>query len=426
MKKTWIIGGVVLAAVAGGGAWWASAKARDATIPPEAIATAHRGDLEIVVTETGRIQPLTKVDVKSKVAGQVHDLKVKEGQRVKRGDVLLELDPTDFKRNLAQAEADRAMVRSELDALVAGSRREDIAEARAMLAQSRTRAKRAAAERARANQAHAAGSLTPREWEQALSTADEAQDEVRGAESKLARLLAGARPEEVAQARARLRKADVAYQAAKDQLAYSVIRAPIDGTVIHTGIEIGEMVTPGVSETGNREPLLTVADLSKLVVESDINQIDVGKVSVDQVVAIRVDTLPGKKFTGRVHKVAPAAVANPAQKEVQLFPIDVLVAPGAKEVGLLKPGMRADIDIFVQRKPDVVLLPIEAVVRGKDAAAKVTVLKKQGNGTEWSREPRDVQLGSSDDDQIEVISGLSEGDQVYIDPASAKANTNQF
>lgn len=425
MKKSWILAAVAVVALGGGGAWYASAKARQADIAPEAIATAKRGDLEIVVTETGRIQPLTKVDVKSKVAGQVFALQVKEGQAVKRGTTLLELDPTDFKRSLAQAEADRAMVRAELDALVAGSRREDVAEARALLAQARTRFKRASDDRHRANQAHAAGSLTPREWEQANSMADEAQSEVRGAESKLARLLAGARPEEVAQSRARLRKADVAFQAARDQLAYTVIRAPIDGTVIHTGIEVGEMVTPGVSETGNREPLLTVADLSRLVVESDINQIDVGKVSVDQVVKIRVDTLPGRIFTGRVHKVAPAAVVNPQQKEVQLFPIEVLVAPGAKEVGLLKPGMRADIDIFVQRKPDVVLLPIEAVLRGKDATAKVTVIKRKGT-SEWDRETREVKLGASDDDQIEVISGLSEGEKVFIDPASAKENINQF
>jgi RND family efflux transporter MFP subunit len=277
-------------------------------------------------------------------------------------------------------------------------------------------------DRARAAKAMEAGSLTPREWDAARSDAAQAEAEVRAYESKLARLQAGARPEEVAQARARLRKAEVAVASARDQLAYTIIKAPISGTVIHRGIEAGEMVTPGVSETGDRKPLLTVADLSKLVVESDINQIDVGKLTLGQSVSIRVDTLPGVAFSGSVYKVAPAAVAG-RERDVQLFPIQTIVAHAGADK--LKPGMSADLDIFIQKRPHVLLLPVEAVVRDKREQGHVTVVKKGADG-HWIKEKRTVTLGTGSDHEVEVVSGLTEGEQVYIDPASAKDNVNQF
>jgi HlyD family secretion protein len=414
------IGAVVLAGL-GGGAWYAYARTTASDLNPEAVVTAHRGDLEIVVTETGRIQPLTKVDIKSKVAGQVMTLKVKEGQQVKAGDVLLELDPRDFRRALAQAEADHAMVAAELNGLLAGPRREDLEEARANLSQALARARRAGEERDRAAKALAANSLTPAEWTQARGLADEANAGVAAAQSKLRRLQAGAGAAEVQQARARLRKADVELQAARDQLAYGVIRAPISGTIIHRGIQVGEMVTPGVSETGNREPLLTVADLNTLVVQSDINQIDVGKLAIGQQVAIRVDTLPGESFTGEVYKVAPAAVAG-RERDVQLFPMETIVRnAGANR---LRPGMSADLDIFVAKKPNALVLPVEAVTREKGGVGKVTFVRKTRD--KWVREARTVRLGASSDQEVEVLAGLAEGDQVLIDPASAKDNVNKF
>ncbi|MDB5099605.1 MAG: putative rane protein [Cyanobacteria bacterium RYN_339] len=414
--------GTAVVAVLGGGAWFAYTRVSSTDLNPEAVVTAHRGDLEIVVTETGRIQPMTKVDIKSKVAGQVMTLSGKEGQKVKPGDVLLELDPRDFRRHLAQAEADHAMVAAELNGLLAGARREDLEEARANLAQARARARRTQDDRDRAAKALSANSLTPQEWSQARGAADEAQAGVAAAQSKLNRLQAGARVAEVQQARARLRKADVELQSARDQLAYCVIRSPIAGTIIHRGIQVGEMVTPGVSETGNREPLLTVADLSSLVVQSDINQIDVGKLAIGQTVAIRVDTLPGESFNGEVYKVAPAAVAG-RERDVQLFPMETIVRNGGG--GRLRPGMSADLDIFIAKKANALLLPVEAVTREKGGVGKVTFVRK-GRDNKWVREARTVRLGASSDQEVEVIAGLADGDRVLIDPASAKDNVNKF
>lgn len=419
--RNWILAGLVVALAAGGG-WYYYAHNQHEALDPEALVLAHKGDLEIVITETGRIQPRTKVDVKSKVAGQVQSVPVHEGQVVKAGDVLLQLDPHDSQRAFAQAEADREVAKAELDGLMAGPRDEDLAEAQAAIEQARARKRQADADHARAAQALAAKSLTPREWDQATEAATEANAGLKAAQSKLDRLKAGARTDEIAGARARLRKAEVALQAARDQLASCVIRSPIAGTVIHRGIEVGELVTPGVSETGNREPLLSVADLSSLVVESDINQIDVGKLAVGQPVTVRVDTLPGASFKGEVYKVSPAAVAG-RERDVQLFPMETLVRDTAGS--RLRPGMSADLDIFVASRHDVLLLPVEAVTREKGGVGRVTFVRKRTDG-KWARETRTVRLGAASDQEVEILSGMEDGDQVLIDPPSAKDNVNKF
>ena len=167
--------------------------------------------------------------------------------------------------------------------------------------------------------------------------------------------------------------------------------------------------------------MLTVADLSTLVVQSDINQIDVGKLALGQQVAIRVDTLPGESFTGEVYKVAPAAVAG-RERDVQLFPMETIVRNAGG--GRLRPGMSADLDIFVAKKPNALVLPVEAVTREKGGVGKVTYVRKTRD--KWVREARTVRLGASSDQEVEVLAGLQEGDQVLIDPASAKDNVNKF
>lgn len=421
-RRNW---GLALGAIAllGGGAWILIGRSHGADIPAAALATASRGDLSIVVAETGMVQPLRHVDIKSKVAGQVSQVLVREGERVSQGQVLLTLDPTDFKRQLAQAQADAQMAKAELAQLTDGPRPEDLVAARAELETARAHALQADADRDRARRALASGTIAPAEWDQARSDAMSADAQVREAQSKLDELVAGPRAEAIAEARAKYAKAQVAVEAAQDQLTYTVIRAPIAGTVIHRGIEVGEMVTPGVSQTaGDQQPLLTVADLSKLVVESDINQIDVGKLALGQRVSIQVDSLPGESFTGKIYKVAPAAVPG-KENGVQLFPIQTLIDAGNAP---LRPGMSADLDIYVQNKPNVLLLPVEAVLRDGDALkGKVTLVTRAQNGA-WQKTTRDVTLGASSDSQVEVVAGLAAGDQVLIDPASAKAEVNKF
>jgi multidrug efflux pump subunit AcrA (membrane-fusion protein) len=355
--------------------------------PPEAIVRVTRGPLEIVVKETGRIQPFAKVDLRSKVAGQVLKLHVRTGDRVRAGQVLLELDASDLRRQEALAEADVAIARAQLSGLLSGARRAELVEARVQLREAQLR--------------------------QAPAEAEAARHRLEVLEARLSA--------EEAQARAQLRKAELSQRAAREQLDRAVLRSPVAGTVVHRAIEVGEMVTPGVAETADRRPLLTIADLSRLLVAAEVNQIDVARLRVGLPATVRVDALPGQRFEGRIHQIAPAAVQG-RERDVQLFPVEVLLE-GRQTAGL-RPGMSADVDIAVLSRLGVLQLPVQAVRRERDDAGSVAVVERAGGGSRTVR--REVRLGVHNDQVIELRTGVTEGEEVLVDPPAADGNVNRF
>jgi HlyD family secretion protein/macrolide-specific efflux system membrane fusion protein len=342
------------------------------------LVTVKRGDLEIAVIETGKVQPREKVEVKSKVAGQVERVLVEEGAHVKRGELLLKLDPTDYRRDQARAQADVAKAEA------------DVAAAKNQLE-------------------FAQLSLDRRK--RGLETRGVAQADVDQAATDLKAKTVAVRTSEVILSGAR-----VALGAAEDRLRYTQIAAPMDGTVIQRGIEPGETVVPGVQATFEGKPLLTVADLSTLIVKADLNQIDVAKVKLGQSVTLTLDALPGKKYQAKVTKVAPAST-QPKGKDVEVFPVEATLASAD---GDIKPGMTADVRIHIETKGKVMSLPIEAVAKesGKSFVTKVLAGEKGKQRTEKV----EVQLGARNDRDVEILSGIAEGDQILIKPASAAEN----
>jgi HlyD family secretion protein len=423
-RKKLIIAGVLLLVVGGGGAA-VMLGSKGASTAKEETVTVQEGPLAVVVSETGTIEPLTKVEIKSRVAGQVAELRVDVGDRVEKGQLLIQLDTTDMERERARAEADRDMVKARLTMLEAGARPEEIREAQAQLEQAESAYQRAEAEYRRSQAALKAETITLRDGETARNDYDGARAQRDAARARLARLKAGSRPEEIMEARAQLSKAEVALKATEDQLSYASIRSPMAGTVIKRGIEVGEMVSPGVSATAQGTSMLTVADLDRLILKSSLNQIDIGKVSKGLSVEVRVDSAPGKVFIGAIHKVAPAAEAGKnSQDGLQTFPVEtILKADSGARTELLKPGMTADLDIQVTTKANALYLPVEAVIRGKGNDATVTLPAKS---KEAKPETRAIKLGLTNDHQIEVLEGLAKGDAVLIKPASSADNAAKF
>jgi RND family efflux transporter MFP subunit len=371
-------------------------------IDPQLVVKVHKGDLDVIVTETGKVEPKAKAEIKSKVAGQVLQVFVKEGETVRSGQKLIQLDPIDYRRDVERAQADM--------------------------------------EQARVQQEYATGQLERRE--KALAGRGISQSEFEAAKN------------EVAVAKARIALASVALRTAQDKLHYTTITAPMEGVVIQRGIEPGEVVTPGIAATFEGKPLLVVADLSELKVKVNLNQIDVARVSLGQNVDVSVDALAGHKFHARVTKVAPAAVLERG-KEVETFPVeatldhldgcgrpDPAVAKGARpgpqlaSMGApalaacdIKPGMTADVKVRVSRKPGVLLLPIEAVTTqrarqfGREIGAEknwVFVIDRQGGAAHTRRV--DVEVGERNDREAEILRGVPEGQEVLIQPPSAEAN----
>jgi membrane fusion protein, macrolide-specific efflux system len=342
------------------------------------IVPVKKGDLPIEVIETGKVQPREKVEVKSKVAGQVEKVFVEEGAQVKKGQPLLRLDPTDFRRDLARTEADVG---------------------------------RAEADVAQAKNALEFAKLSLDRKQKGLEGRGVAQIDVDFATNEVKAKTVSLQTAEVM-----LSGAKVAQGAAQDRLRYTQITAPMDGTVIQRGIEEGEVVTPGVQATFEGKALLTVADLSTLIVKADLNQIDVAKVKLGQKVKLTLDALPGKTYEATITKVAPAS-SMPKGSAVEVFPVEATLA---KADGEIKPGMTADVRVHIETKPNVLYLPIEAVVKegGKARVTKVTTVE---NGKQIT-DKVEVKTGLRNDRDVEILDGVKEGDKVLIKPASAAEN----
>ncbi len=360
--RRWVVG--VALVVGAGVALIVALVGRSAPKPldPALVVTAERTTLDIEILETGRIAPIESVKLKSKVAGQVTEVRVEEGQVVKRGQVLVLLDPTDYEREVARAGAEIAVARANIDYA-----RLDVARKRQGVA----------------------AKVTSR------AELDQAEYQLRSA-------------------LANLRTSEVALRSAQDRVEYTTIVSPIDGTVIRKEIEVGEVVTPGVQATFEGRSLLTVADLTTLIVVVELNQIDVAKVRLGAKATVNVDALPKRPLEAVVTKIAPASV-KPTSGQVEVFPIEATLQPFDVPV---RPGMTADVRLLVDSKPNVLVLPIEAVDQSEEAPKVRRVLDEGAEGQRT--EMREVALGASSDQQYEILSGLSPGDRVLISPPSVE------
>jgi HlyD family secretion protein/macrolide-specific efflux system membrane fusion protein len=357
---------VVLAIVVIGGGFLLTRGSRAGRKDLDASLTTNvkKGDLAIDVIETGKVQPRERVEIKSKVAGQVEKIFVEEGAKVKKGQLLLRLDPTDYKREVERCQADVAQAKIALEyAELMLDRRKKGLEARGV----------------------------------SQTDVDFAQND---AQSK----------------KVALDRAEVALASARDRLRYTEILAPLDGTLIEKGIRVGEVVTPGVQATFEGKALMTIADLSTLIVKADLNQIDVAKVKLGQEVSLTLDALPGKKYQAKVTKVAPSSV-TPKGKDVDIFPIEATLTTAD---GAIKPGMTADVRVHIETKPGVLTLPIEAIL--KEGGKSFVTRKLVAPDGKPKTEKGEVQLGARNDREVELTGGVKEGEQVLIKPGSSEQN----
>jgi membrane fusion protein, macrolide-specific efflux system len=365
-KWPWVL--LVLALAGGAFAFTRLRHQKPAALDAALLLTVKRGPLAVDVIETGKVQPREKVLLKSKVAGQVSELLVEEGAQVKKGQLVIVLDPTDYARDVARAEA-------------------EVAQAKAGIAFAKLTLGR--------KQAGFDGSIVP--------AADlEAADHDLKAKT------------------VELQSAEVSLAAAEDRMRYTRIRAPMDGTVIERSITKGALVVPGVQQTFEDKGLLVIANLDVLVVKVDLNQIDVAKVRLGQPASVTLDALPGTTYEATVTKIAPASVRPPG-KDLDVFPVEATLA---STDGKIKPGMTADVRIHLEAKPSVLFLPIEAVT--KDAGKSfVTRVLDEGGETQRT-EKAEVTVGARNDRDVEVVSGVDEGARILINPGSAEANETKM
>jgi RND family efflux transporter MFP subunit len=352
---------LLLACKLGGGA--------DAEIDENLIRKVERGDIVDEVSESGKIAPRFDVDIKAKVSGEVAAVHVEEGQTVTKGQALYEIVDTDYARELNLADVAVKQAELQLDGALADLKR-----------------------KAQAYESHA----------------------VSDAEHDLAE-------RQVALMRVELETRRVQRKAAQDRLAYTHITAPMDGVVIVRNVEPGEVVTAGVSSIVDGKPDLTIAQIDKLLLEIDLNQVDVGKVRVGQTCRIDLDAYPGVEVPGVVTQIAAAGHTDSA-RGIDVFTVKVEVDPSQADVEI-KPGMTAEVHIEIGDYPDLVKLPAETVFEEDGKSYVYVVTDEQGKKKKTKTE---VTIGHRTDREVEVTSGVAEGDSFYAqaDVKDLKADVN--
>lgn len=443
----------------------------------------RRGDLTVKVSETGTLEPTRQVEVKSRVGGRVLRIYVREGDRVSPGTLIALVDPTEVARDVervkAQRDAARAgLLQSEENYIVSKRQNElaiqraeaSLAEAKARFAQTAAPTRQqeveqqeAAIRRIEAQLADARRNLARRmtlvdKGFVARSEADTVETQVALAEADLASakqrlslLKEGARREDVAISRAaittarvqleteranaaqvELRKRDIQRAKAEIaqientlaqqsvQLSETRIVAPIGGEVVGKYLEEGELVASATAGFAQGAAIVRIADLNRMQVRVNVNEVDVVRVRNGQQVEIRADGVPDKIFPGRVAAIAPSSLAENQQTSssgggggssaVVRFEVKVeVVSPDRR----LRPGMTASVGILLARRKNTLLLPTEALRPGN----KVTVIT--GTGETLKKEERTIKIGLRNDATVEVLSGLTEKDKVEVPKVEA-------
>jgi HlyD family secretion protein len=343
------------------------ADANDGSSHPYKVGVADRGEVRVIVEETGVVAPERSIVVKSPISGVVEQLYVREGAEVKTGQVLARIKP-----DIAQANS--------------------LAQLRSEIAKARIARDNATRDYDRAQQLSAIGGITQADLDLKRVIYEQAENAWRTAEDQL----------QLVQ-----RSGVTAGDSTGGTAQWARITAPATGVIIGRGVEEGETVVGGTSAFGGGTELFTMADLSTLLVKAAINEVDIGKVKRGDLVALTVDAFPGDTAQGVVRLVPPAARL---QERVRVFDVEIEVTGGAR---VLRPGMTANVRISGPVRAETLRVPVEAVLLKE---GKPVVYKLSGSGPQ----PVPVTLGLSDLSYVEVLSGLAAGDSIALeDPVAA-------
>ena len=360
-------------------------------IDPDKLATVERGDIARSVVATGKIEPLTQVEVKSKASGIVEKLFVDAGDRVKAGQVLAELDKEQLQAAVAESRANLEAAEAAKEAAEA-SYQKNIVDAEGpdvpFLKSDMQRAEDS--------------------YKQGLIALNAMQDAQKNYQLALNRQMSAQRNVQVSKAdvaEAQIAQAKAALDNANENLQYATITSPIDGEVLSRDVEIGDAVSSILVLGSQATLVMTLGDESEVYVKGQVDESDIGKVYLGQPARISVESFKDKNFQGRVTKIAPLGVEK---DNVTTFEVRVSMV---NATGELRANMSANAEIILEEKKNVLLIPEGAVIFGKDKSTSVDLADPKSD-TGRRRVP--VKLGISNGVKAEVLSGLGQGQQVVL------------
>jgi len=392
-RKRLIWLGVVVVLLGGAGYGVRAALKPDNKIDPSKIAAVERGSIARSVVATGKIEPRSTVEVKSKASGIVKKLYVDYSAMVHQGQVLAELDKELLEAAVREAKANlQAAQAAEESAMAALERNKVDAEGPDLPFLNSAMA--------RARQLYKDGLIA----KNAVEDAEKAYQLALNKQSSAIRNLAVSRAE-IAKAKAQVAQSSAALERAEEDLRNSTIVSPIDGLVLSRDVEVGNAVS-SILVLGSQATLLfTLGDVSDVFVRGKVDQADIGKVYLGQPTRITVESFRDRKFEGKVYQISPLGVEK---DNVTTFEVKVSIANPGRE---LKAKMSANAEIILEEKPNVLLVPEAAVLYDKDRKASVEIPDATA---EKGRKKLPVQLGISNGVKTELVAGLKEGAKVIL------------
>jgi len=393
-KRRRIIWSAIAVVVLGGGGYGVKAALSPSrTIDPSKIASVERGDLARVVVATGKIQPLSKVEIKSKASGIVKKLYVDYGDRVKQGQLLAELDKVQleaaeraYRANLQAAEAALDSSKATLERNKVDAEGPDVPFLKLNME--------------RAEQMYKDGVMSKSLVEDAEKNYQLALNKQVSAERNLAVSKA-----EIAKCEAQVAQARASLENAQEDLRNSTIVSPIDGLVLSRDVNIGDAVSSILVLGSQATLIMTLGDVSEVYVQGKVDEADIGKVFLSQPARIVVESFKDKKFTGKVTKISPL---GKEKDNVTTFEVRVSISnPG----GELKANMSANAEILLEEKKKVLMIPEAALIYDKERKPSVEIPDaKAENG----KKKLSVKLGISNGVKTEILDGLNEKQQVVL------------
>lgn len=316
----------------------------------------ERGTFQIIVMANGVVKSIDRIEIKSKASGEIVELPVEEGDFISRGDLIARLDQKDERTEVAQAQADFDVAKAEL--------------------------KQAQSTFDRRNQLFQDNLISEEEQDQTALN--------------------------LAVAKGKVVRASTTLERAQERLSEAVVRAPIDGTILQKYVEEGQIIASGVSNVSGGTPIVDIADMSSVYIETGIDEIDIGKVQIGQFATVIADAYPELEFNGKIVRIAPEARI---EQNVTLFDLVVEVK---NNDGKLKSGMNTRVEIEIVKKENVLLAPAITMqipdvkdledYQKRDVNIRKVLLKQEDKFI-----PQMVEIGLYNFKQVIILAGVEEG-----------------
>jgi len=392
-KRFWIWLAIIIVVIVGAGGVALARMVSGGSIDPNRIAKVAKGDVARSVVATGKIQPITKVEVKSKASGIVEKLYVDINNHVRKGQPLAQLDEVEItaqvdaqKAQLEAAEANVATFEANIEQDRVNAEAPDLPMYKQTLDRNLQMAKEGVVSQQALDNAN-------KDYLAALNKRDGSKAQIGVDTAKLKQAKA-----QVAQSQASLKQLE-------EQLGYTTIVAPMDGVILSRDVEVGAAVSSILVLGSTATLVMTEGDTAQVYVQGKVDEADIAHVYMSQPARIKVESFRDRVFNGKVTKIAPLGVEK---DNVTTFEVRVSIDNSGGE---LKANMTANAEILLDEHKGVLTVPENAVMYDGQKNASVEIPEK---GTKEGKKKVPVKVGLSNGSVTEVLSGLKEGDQVVL------------